>query len=331
MKLKTALLSALVMLTFASCQKESLPGYAGSKSNRLSKHAGKKIEQKFIDLSDKQSHDLINRFKISATSRLGQPGTSLPIDTAIYVLEAALNNDFDWDLHTGKEVLPLDSIVYCCVGFGSDATSPMISSSDLENAYTTISAYVSSRVTHLVKVRVIDIQAAYSADGAGIEFKAMIILIANNLPNPCTPFAAGVTASQAKADYTTVFCTTPVLDGPPLVKQKLNCTVLNHSCRGYYSNVITISPSPGGWFYFSCPWANRCNPTTSTLNGTTLNSRRSTLMSSAIANKPATSEIISQNVTGFATSVLCACPNDWFHVWYHDVTYGKWNCKEPNQ
>jgi hypothetical protein len=242
----------------------------------------------------------------------------------LYVLEAALNYDFDYYIDdVNYERLNYDSVEVDGISI-VNTTSMIISSDDVENAYSTISSYISGLIDSNTKIEIVDVVAYVNS--SDVTFRAYIVALNTSIINPCSSFDATVTASVDRPNQLSNGCTAPGMDGAPAVKSKLNCRT-SYSCGdndGYYTNVSSFSfPSA---YTASTYWSSRCSATYAELSGTTLNSRKSSLASWASYNQPTGKTIITHQLLANTWITLCNCNTDYGYYWDYYVYYGVFRC-----
>jgi hypothetical protein len=193
--------------------------------------------QKILQISTDQAIKLIDNFKAGIDSENNQLSQqklisqdSVQLDTSIYVMEAALNYDFDYSVSdTAFNALAPDT---------SEFTIPIsrsnlkVSSNDVEGAYLQLYQYIESTVSGRTKVKVIDLDAYIS--GNQVYYRAKVI---KNyywvILKDCTPFQQGEFADEV--------CHIP--SAVTKIEYKLLCCNYLPCPSTWYSNVTSLGIS----------------------------------------------------------------------------------------
>lgn len=159
MKVKNGLLSIfstgclILIITFAACKKDKPVEQVGTVPD--TQQSGRNyIKQNFIEISAKNSYKMIAELKNygknqNKTSNL-IAADSVRLDSAIYVLEAALNFDFDDAQDTISVLLDTDTTSYV---ISYDESNGKVKSEDLEDAYVNLKNQIIDLIsTHQVQI-----------------------------------------------------------------------------------------------------------------------------------------------------------------------------------
>ncbi len=233
------------LLLFLSCKKDIVNQNTIEKNTS---HTGKnkEIKQKIIVAEPNviKSSILSLKYYTQATANTSFKTASqiVPIDSALWLLEAALNYDFNQMTNNSTY---------------SDSTSVSIQLSDTTNitltdltiAYSSLFNYISQKTQQNKLIKIIDIYS-YLNETNNLTISANIILCENNsgnkTENVCDPYS-GIRARWSLPLTNTppfFYCTnyTTNNDGPTLCNNKLNCYQFNPPCYPYYyTNVITLN------------------------------------------------------------------------------------------
>jgi hypothetical protein len=334
MKKKISLIAiAILSMVFIKCNKVKQSPAEVTKANLKSSGARQLIPQKSYDVSSEVTNAAIKRFKASVKSHQQTTNnsqarllaTDVSLDSSLWVLEAALNYDFDEFIdNTNYQRLRYDSVEYTYVAILDDEDM-IVESDDVEAAYNDISSYITNNVlnTTNVKVEAVDIEAYIDPGVGAVVFKAIIAPVLTSVTNPCSSFP-----SNASYDRPNLlpFCggSTPSGDGPGLVQARLNC-ISSLNCGvsdGYYSNIT--SPSFGPYLYYNGAQGTICNSGNAILTSTQLTSIYNTLDGVATSNLPTGKNIIAKHVYASQYYPLCVC--NFTQQWDYKVFYGKFNC-----
>jgi hypothetical protein len=166
---KLIVLAATAMLAMAACRKDKTtslinPTIRPTKADFVDDRS-RPVTQKTYNLSSSEVIKVIKKFKHleeanpnNNQARLIE-ADSVKIDSAIYVLEAALNYDFDYNSeNAGDQLMDINQQ-------NVEITIPIarinvtLSSNDLEDAYTEFSEEISAFITSTDKIKVINVSA----------------------------------------------------------------------------------------------------------------------------------------------------------------------------
>jgi hypothetical protein len=343
--MKKIILSVCTVLFFAQCQKEK--NTATPVTSNTNNASSKTINQKLYDLSFAKTDNLVKAFKAQANAQNNTKQLSsnltLALDSSIWLLEAALNSDFDEDAENNSVLS--DSLVIN-IPIGSNGT---VSQEDFNTAYLTLKASVTPYKTSAKGVKLIDATAT-QLDATTLKYRLDITYFnkataasALRFINPCDQFNTQ-TASPCKTktvgnNFINCPITATLLDGPTIIKDRLNGCGISLCMFGYYTNVTTLY-----WQYangdislqntlygrYNLTPSNFCLTQNSTISTATLNQYRNNIRNLAIANIPASpSGMIIRNydIEYFENFLLCYCPNQTYNpYWRLSVTYAKPVC-----
>lgn len=301
--------------------------------------SNKEVKQKMYELPTEETTMLIKKFKDSSkkTLYLRSSQNSLALDSSIWLLEAALN--FDFDSPKSTEIGYKDSIKYSV-----KINNSKINSLDFNLAYDSLSSILTKKVNKTTKIQVLDVTARL--EGESILYLCEITLFnkinSQRINTPCDPFTTE-TASPSLyptsiPSYTNSFLScsgNPVLDGPTEVEIKLNSCSMPACNNGYYyTNVITNSFNglnfPSKLYYRSInSYSGYCLTSNKIITALELNQYKNGCNYLASFYKPTTPSglsiinnyDLSLEITG---SVCCYWPHSVY--WVLKVQYGILHC-----
>lgn len=223
-KTKLALVLA-ISLSFAACNKTTPPPSA-SNGGENQTSSNNEVQQKLYNLSAEECDKVIRSFKdyTKVNTMYGKiESSTIPADSSIWLIEAALNYDFD---KPGTE----ESVHDSC-GYEIDLTeSYMVNSNQLASAYNYIYNYINQSINSQKQVKVIDITGF--SNGNKLVFSAYIKYNSssngNKIMGPCDLYTSGSAAWNP--------CGSP--NAITWAEVKLNCTAYNPGC-------------PGSWYWTS--------------------------------------------------------------------------------
>jgi hypothetical protein len=325
--------AALLLGTFACKKNETSPlQNQGLETNQPTNE----VEQKMYDLPTEQTTALIKTFKSQFTNsiNLRSAQTSLALDSSVWLLEAALNYDFDSPKTT--EIGYTDSLKFTTL-----ITNNTVNGSDFGTAYSALANLLSQKINATTKIQVIDVTATIEEDAIVYACNVTLFHTTNGqrIATPCDPFTTE-TASPSKfattfPSYSNVFLTcsnNPALDGPTEIKIKLNsCSFPSCSNGYYYTNITTINGYDNQLYNKSgISLSDFCLNANKIITATSLNSYKNRCNTLANLWKPSTplglSIINNYNIQLEITSLNCNCPNNYWAYWRLYVQYGKLNC-----
>jgi hypothetical protein len=152
------------------------------------------IPQKMFNVSTKETLRAIKKFKnLEVTQQNSQQRLveqdSVSLDSSIYLVEAALNYDFDF-------VNQNEEIAYeTAPGQTSEYTIPItkvnmkVGSDDLEGVYIELSNYIESIINDSVKVKIIDLES-YLMENNTVTYRATVITFWHPRDFNCSPIAS---------------------------------------------------------------------------------------------------------------------------------------------
>ncbi|MFY7884507.1 MAG: hypothetical protein ACOVOV_06645 [Dolichospermum sp.] len=301
-----------------------------------------KVEQKMYDLPTEQTTALIKTFKkqFSNAINLRSAQTSLALDSSVWLLEAALNYDFDSPKTT--EIGYTDSLK-----FTTPITNNTLNGSDFGTAYSALANLLSQKINATTKIQVIDVTATIEEDAIVYACNVTLFHTTNGqrIATPCDPFTTE-TASPSKfattlPSYANPFlsCTlNPTLDGPTQVEIKLNsCSFPSCSNGYYYTNVTSRTIDPLSYSQYQSSLYYRviasagdyCLNANKIITAAQLNTYKSTCNSIATAFRPTTPaglQILNNyDLSLMVTSQPC-CSFPRYAYWKLTVKYGTVNC-----
>lgn len=231
------------------------PPPSASNSIEIQSSSLHELQQKLYNITTEECNKVIKSFKefTKVTIMHGKiESSTIPADSSIWLIEAALNFDFD---QPGNGESILDSCGYEVAL--SDSNN--ILSNQLANAYTYFYSYVNQSINSQKQVKVIDI-TGYS-NGNKLILSAYIKYHSNSTVNkimgPCDLYTSGSAAWNP--------CGSP--NAINWAEVKLNCTAYNPGCPGswYWTSITsTFINNQNGTYSSSlyyvasimntCPW-----------------------------------------------------------------------------
>lgn len=172
--------SATLILAISACKKGERTPPLGNCNTVQSEQLGDKkpYPQKMLEIKTEQAIKLIENFKAgiySQNNSLSQArlveADSIQLDSSIFIVEAALNYDFDYSIaDTAFTTLPTDT---------SEFTIPItkvnqkVNSDDLEGVYLQLHNHIEALINGRTKVKVVDLEAYISNNQ--VYYRAYII------------------------------------------------------------------------------------------------------------------------------------------------------------
>jgi hypothetical protein len=250
---------ALAIIALAYCRKDSMTDLpAGAKIP--GQHASQKVQQKMYPVSPEQVATIVENFKNPSQSLLVEADT-IPIDSSIFVLEAALNYDLDWSRDDNYDTEDFTATIDVPV----NEQKQTIGRNDLEQAYMVMGDQIRSHITPEQKVEIIDIDASIIGPNT-LTFSAAYVIQNIFTGSPC-----GAVPQNGQLFYTSLGamnaispslqnCAAPAtIDGEAVLNQKLNCmrymgcTSQGGAGYAYYNVGINYITSGGNVAYNNYP------------------------------------------------------------------------------
>ncbi len=339
--IKQTIASVLMATTLVMCKKKDK--LKEDSPYKITETNTTPVEQKFYNLDDETLKNCISNFMDYVSSNTnyenkvlngGVVDTPLPLDSAVWIVEAALNFNFDREKNRGvTSDTKVDSVVM--TNPVTLSTEGKLSPGEVADVYNFFKNYcigINTNSPHR-RIRIIDVIASTSNDGR-VAYFSSFVAIANKpvspLPGHCNPY----TNQTAMWSYLFTQSCNPLTtnDGPTLVMNRLHCQILNsQACYGgylYYTNVTTAffnnssNTYPSALYHLSS--APLCNMTT--LTGTQLNGYVQGCQNIAIANLPPGPNIIAGNYY-IQPAVFAPFSLNW---WNLSITYGKPHCDQSH-
>lgn len=206
------------------------------------------VQQKTYDLNYTQTNAVVTAFKnqfLVATHKKTSSQTVLALDSSIWILEAALNSDFDSDKGTNDVFHDSLSII-------SPINNNTISTENIGESYLSLKDMITQKKSTDKGVQLIDVNAII--DTNTIIYKLDIIFYNNSnghklISSPtlaCDPFytetAAPSNLSPVMPNIYNHFLACsglPTLDAPTIITSKLNNCGITFCPFGYFTNVTT--------------------------------------------------------------------------------------------
>jgi hypothetical protein len=196
------------------------------------------VKQKMYNLTPEQIKSTIN-FLTAANSPDPNSSKNLLTDSSLWVLEAALNYNFD--RNPKDHEVSIESMEYSAPLILMNG-SLLVSPSDLKKVYDKFKASVTQLCSGPKKVKVIDITAKIAA--GQINYKGNVVLYTDaKIPSNCLPFTTETAAWSTPYMGTGFSCPpTSLPHGPTMVMNKLNnaCPAYDPGCPG---------GGPFGWYW----------------------------------------------------------------------------------
>ena len=350
MKLKNkTLLTALIGLSIlAGCKKEAQQ-ISSPLANTSNEQSSKRleIEQSIYNLSPEQTTRIVKSFKAGIKNNISSrliEADSLALDSSIFVIEAALNYDYDYVKNDNYE----NSFKTIERSIAVSVNGEKVSSNDIEELYNNFKSAIDSTISDSIKVQVIDMQV-YSDVSNPVNpvfyFSASLSYIKLLYITPCGPIT--LAASPWRSKYLFFGCSsTPITDGPKILNQRLSCGFYTNCNNDYYFTNVTSqlwtanpfvsspNPYPGALFatigignafglLVTSPNTEICG--TSVISAAQMNTFRNGCNALANGAIPAGMITLTKKVT--AKEIVCSCiPPASAIYWELTVTYGKVNC-----
>jgi hypothetical protein len=256
--------AALLLGTFACKKNETTP--LQNQGLEVNVPANE-VKQKMYDLPTEVITEAVRNFKgINTLHTSNQSNTqrisssTVQADSSIWILEAALNYDFD-KIPVGSETS------HDSCGYETNCSNNVINSSDLTAAYNYFNHYINQKTSGTDKVKIIDITAYLN--NSKITYVANITYfpdLSQRTEGVCDPYSSGYTAYWSNYYAHTVYGCATGNDGPTKTEFRANCTVAISGCNGFYwANVSTLSfhttPNSSSTLFY-CHCTNYCNART---------------------------------------------------------------------
>ncbi len=310
------------------------------------------ITQKSYNLSEQECINLIKRFKTKNNnqSNLAQrliDIDSVRLDSGTFVLEAALNYDFDYYSEENLELMTQNRSI--SVPYNDDTEK--INSNDLENIYASLSASIDSLINDSIKIYAIDVEGyVYDPGTSTAIFDLNIIEQKTSIVNPCSYTSISSSASLQYIQW--LGCANGITqNAPTLLSNMLNCALRGKWCafnRSFYSNISTVFknttvygityPNPAPNILFSSEGgkssAQHCSSAYSSLSPTQLGTYYTNLTNYALSFKPTNPSnlIVVANIIKDNRSILTNGSGYYTIYWTMSATYAVRNCiEEPDK
>jgi hypothetical protein len=352
MKMNTKILTACV-LTLAlvtSCKKPQSVNPALESTTETTEQPGRhKIEQKKYDLTSEQTNEVIKKFKgikgeneKNLQARLIE-ADSVAVDSSIFVLEAAINFDFDEIMDQSYKSGKLSTEF--SIPISSDGRK--VNSNDLESLYGSVTDYLMANTTEYIRAQIVDI-AAYTTNQGQVTYQVEVATFDLRSSPPCAAISVG--SSPYLLAFQGFGCSgNPANDATTLMNQNIKCTFLPAPCTYgiFYTNVVSINTNQSNLFsswsglylsssnaflFSSTPLttSQHCNAAHKTLTASQVNSFLSNgkaQMTSYLPSTPANMIIASG---GYTPKSLLMAPlgGSYYKVfWDLNAVYGVKNCR----
>jgi hypothetical protein len=301
------------------------------------------VVQKLYDLNYSQTNAVVtsfkNQFNTSVYNKSASNQTVLALDSSIWILEAALNSDFDSD--KGDNDVFHDSLT-----IEAPINNNSILAEDIGASYLTLKSLISQKKSTNKGIELIDVNGRidnntiiYTLD---IVFYNISSSHKTSFTFACDPFYTEIAAPSTQSPVAPniynhfLACSgIPALDAPSIIKSKLNGCGITLCPFGYYTNVVDKYFS--GYTYPSALYIR--NPllpsdfclTPNLIIGTAqLNTYRTNIKNLATFNiptSPANMSVRNYDITYQEDFTLCGCSNQTFQpLWNLKVKYAVLVC-----
>jgi hypothetical protein len=201
--------TAVITIFMTACKKEGLPSPIGQQNSESGSFARqypgmKHLKQANYYLTEPECAGVIRKFKKQETpngSSLAKLITadSVALDSAVWVLEAALNYDFDYEVQEDYS----HSFVSLEVNIGINDVKMSVSSDDLETAYEDLTVYINAHLAADAdkKVELVDIESYLLDSQPNTVVLKMTVAFINSLLFQCSSAPFGTNTSTRWCAY----------------------------------------------------------------------------------------------------------------------------------
>ena len=259
MKTKHIILSTFVAITVVlACSKTKAPPHNefNSVNKPNSKSNLKIVSPKNYYINSSQCNEIVNRFKIEAKRENNPAGRlieldSIALDSANWVIEAALNFDFDVQLEGGYEYWRTDTIEKI-ISINDDNFK--VSSDDIEAAYISFCENLNDSVSSNFKMRFVDLDSyIYEPGTSQAIIRAIVVKYSIVYPVTCPTTGPFLSSQNYKPMNPGMWgnvatnCSPSVSNNLPIAVDKLNiyknCSSVSHDCpkphyQAFYYGIV---------------------------------------------------------------------------------------------
>ncbi len=254
MKTKHFLFASIVsVVAILACNKlKNTPPHSDSSNvaEMVAKGKMRHIPEKKINLNPTECNNTIKGFKNKINHTAGQQARlidqeNVALDSATWVLEAALNYDFDYN--DGENYETIGTTITMTTTINEDYM--LVNSTDLENVYSDFNTAIATLENSTTKIKIVDIESYLYDPGTGVVvFEGKITKV--NLANlyACTSpvfstSATGLSVCDATT-YSTYFGCSPSTSNTNAlieINKQINCESNSYADCGnngwYWTNV----------------------------------------------------------------------------------------------
>ncbi len=324
---------AIAIAVFVACQKQQSTKTITQNSSETALEQSTQINQKTYNISNDKLLSTIILFKgtdkiTPVQAKINSNSSVLALDSSIWLVEAALNYDFD------TQPSQLSNYYNDSASFQTSINSATISANDLNIVYNYFNNYFTQKINGTTKLKIVDISAFQGA--TGIVYKAYAVLFTGGQNKTNDNRCAGINdvAAWSASDPGSCSGNSSYNDGPSICNVFLNCNNYvdysgNCPCQNpIFTNVTNLSISNSSNSYPSVLYYkdlfNSCDNTILTV--TQLQNYVSNIQSYAVANIPSTPSgmvISNYNITTGFLPITLSHIRTW---WGLTVTYATVGC-----
>lgn len=253
-KVKLILVVAVVTIVSFACRKNPSEGQTNQKYSRMYEKEKVYAKAKTYDLSSEQTYDIIKRFKTRSNNQIRTSNLiaadSVMIDSSIFVIEAALNFDFDDQVDT-TNVPTITEVSTYQIAYNTGTSK--IKSSELQDTYDDIKTQINASTNSSYKILLVDIDGILDVSMGTITYEAKVERV---LPASYA-FGCGSSVTNNGSPDLALFnsfgCSgNPPYEGSLLVTSHLPCTFIDQTaCDDYYPSYYTNIYNPNQQPYYS--------------------------------------------------------------------------------
>lgn len=201
------------------------------------------VQQKLYNLSAEECDKVIRSFKdyTKVNTMYGKiESSTIPADSSIWLIEAALN--FDFDRKPNSSITAYDSCE-----FEIDLINNIhVNANEFLSAYQFAYNYVIQSVASTKQVKLIDVRAITYNSKIKYLFDIIYFLdeSTQKIQSPCDPFTSPQSGAWSLGYWISGQCfSPPANDASVMVTTKLNCTSYNPGCSGswYWMNITNTT------------------------------------------------------------------------------------------
>jgi hypothetical protein len=303
------------------------------------------VVQKLYDLNYSQTNAVVtsfkNQFNTAVFSKSTNNNAVLQLDSSVWILEAALNSDFDSD--KGDNEVFHDSLVIT-----APINNNTILVEDMGVSYLALKNLVSQKKSTNKGIELIDVKGRidnntiiYTLD---IVFYNISSSHKTSFTFACDPFYTEIASPSLSApvspniyNHFLACSSNPTLDAPTILQNKLNGCGISLCAFGYYTNITNLLFNASSGTNYNALYirnamlpADFCLTTNNTISTAMLNQYRGNIKNLATTNipsSPANMRIVNYSILYNEDFLLCSCANQKFQpLWKLTVKYAVLNC-----